>query len=282
MALFDRVPDCRFVCASSWSVVGVGHDYEDDLCKVQKCPDIPGDRCYGLFAKQDIPAEQPLGEYVGTILNRQQSEQLCECKRVYLFQVSETRFIDASDPLHSSVIRYINHPSEGGQANATFVKRSVKGLGVRWRIYAVTTRPVKAGEQLLCVYDETPGDHDPVVSMSKSDTRRNLRKRTAEVARLRDRLADSLEALKEQKAATTYWKKQCSGIGTRVTRDERQRCWEQVRSMLPQVTPRKVLKSTSSSDGSIQTEDALQQHHSRCERPPQGADRNSDSSEATS
>ena len=282
MALFDRVPDCRFVCASSRSVVGVGHDYEDDLFRVQKCPNIPGDRCYGLFAKQDIPAEQPLGEYVGTILNRRESEQLCECKRVYLFQVSETRYIDASDPLVSSAIRYINHPSEGEQANATFVKRSVKGLGVRWRIYAVTTRPVKAGEQLLCVYDETPGDHDPVVSMSKSDTRRNLRKRTAEVARLRDQLADSLEALKEQKAATTYWKKQCSGIANKISRDERYKCYAEVHSFMPRHASKTGTSWTSSARSSPSCEPKVQPVHVPPTKSPAHPGCHSDSSEATS
>ena len=233
MALFTQVPDCRFVVASARSVIGVSHDFQDDFFKVQKCPDIPGDRCYGLFAKHDIPSETPLGEYIGTILNRKQSEELCECKRVYLFQVSEDRYIDASDPLNSSVIRYINHPSDGESSNATFVKRAVKGLGVRWRIFAVTTRDIKAGEELLCLYDETPGDHDPTLTMSKRDARSALRKRTAEVARLRDHLAESREATETQRLTASYWKRQCSKIAAAVAHDERQLFRREIVKLLP-------------------------------------------------
>ncbi|CAL8460956.1 g487 [Coccomyxa elongata] len=233
MALFTQVPDCRFVVASARSVIGVSHDFEDDFFKVQKCPDIPGDRCYGLFAKHNIPSETPLGEYIGTILNRKKSEELCECKRVYLFQVSEDRYIDASDPLNSSVIRYINHPSDGESSNAPFVKRAVKGLGVRWRIFAVTTRDIKAGEELLCLYDETPGDHDPTLTMSKRDARSALRKRTAEVARLRDHLAESKEATEAQRLTASYWKRQCSKIAAAVSHDERQLFRREIAKLLP-------------------------------------------------
>ena len=84
MSLFDRVLDSRFVVASARSVVRVGHNFEDDVIAVRKCPDIHGDRCYGLFAKRDIDDEVPIGEYIGKILNRQQSPDLCECKRMYL------------------------------------------------------------------------------------------------------------------------------------------------------------------------------------------------------
>ncbi len=73
MSLFDRVPDSRFVGASARSVVGVGHDFEDDVIAVRKCLDIEGDRCSGLFAKGDIDDEVPIVEYIGKILNRQQS-----------------------------------------------------------------------------------------------------------------------------------------------------------------------------------------------------------------
>ncbi len=156
MSLFDRVPDSRLVVASARSVVGVDHDFEDDVIAVRKFVDIQGDRCSGLFAQRDIDDEVPIGGCIGKILNRQQSLGLCECKRVYLFQITDNRHIDASDPLQSSVIRYINHPRVGEEPNATFVKRAVKGLGVRWRIYAVTLRRIMAGEQLLCMYDETP------------------------------------------------------------------------------------------------------------------------------
>ena len=61
MALFDRVPDSCFVVASARSVIGVGHDFEEDLIVVRKCPEIQGDRCYGLFAKRDIDDEVPIG-----------------------------------------------------------------------------------------------------------------------------------------------------------------------------------------------------------------------------
>ena len=115
------------------------------------------------------------GAYRGKILNRQQSLGLCECKRVYLFQITDNRYIDASDPLQSSVIRCINHPRVGEEPNATFVKRAVKGLGVRRRIYAVTLRKIKAGEQLLCMYDEIPGDQDQVPVMTRSEARTALR-----------------------------------------------------------------------------------------------------------
>ncbi len=74
---------------------------------------------------------------------------------MYLFQITDKRHVDASDPLQSSVIRYIYSLRVGEEPNATFVKRVVKGLGVWWRIYAVTLKRITAGEQLLCMYDET-------------------------------------------------------------------------------------------------------------------------------
>ena len=189
MSLFDRVPDSCFVVASARSVVRVDYDFEDDVIAVRKCVDIQGDRCYSLSAKRDLDNEVPIGEYIWKLPNRQQSLGLCECKRVSLFQITDNRYIDASDPLQSSVIRYINHPRVGEEPNATFVKRAVKGLGVRWRIYAVTLRKMMAGEQLLCVYDETPGDQDQVPVMTRSEARTALRKRLSEAAQLREELA---------------------------------------------------------------------------------------------
>ena len=279
MALFDRVPDCRFVSASAHSTIGVSHDFEDDLFKVQKCPDIAGDRCYGLFAKHDIPSDTPIGEYIGAILNRKQSEELCECKRVYLFQVSDNRFIDASDPLTSSVIRYINHPDDGEQPNTTFVKRSVKGLGVRWRIYAVTVKAVKAGEQLLCLYDETPGDHDPIPTMSKGDVRSALRKRTSEVARLQDQLAESIEAHRMQQVSVVYWKRQCSGISAKVSRDERLKCYSEVTALMPESARQTCGHTATDSDDSTLSYQAINRRRSM---PSANVQRNSDSSEPTS
>jgi len=231
MSLFDRVPDSRFLVASARSVAGVSHDFEDDLVMVKRCPDIQGDRCYGLYAKQDLDDETPIGEYIGRILNRQQSLGLCECKRVYLFQITDNRYIDASDPLQSSAIRYINHPHDGEGANATFVKRAVKGLGVRWRIYAVTLRKIMAGEQLLCMYDETPGDRDQILTMTKSEVRSALRKRTSEVAQLREDLANSRAALEEHRLTAACWKRQCTRIASSATRDERKRCQKEMRGL---------------------------------------------------
>ena len=222
VACHDRVPDSRFVVASARSVVGVDHDFEDDVIAVRKCLDIQGDRCYGLFAKRDIDDEVPIGEYIWTIPNRQQSLGLCECKRVYLFQITDNRY--ASDPLKSSVIRYINHPRVGEEPNATFVKRAVKGLGVRWRIYSVTLRKIMAGEQLLCMYDETPGDQDQVTVITRSEARTALRKRLSEVAQLREELADSRAALEEHRVTTACWKRQCTRIASSAARDERKRC----------------------------------------------------------
>ena len=59
------------------------------MIAVRKCLEIQGDRCYGLFTKRDIDDEVPIGEYIGEILNRQQSLGLCDCKRVYLFQITD-------------------------------------------------------------------------------------------------------------------------------------------------------------------------------------------------
>ena len=231
MSLFDCVPDSCSVCASAGSIVGVGHDFEDDVIAVRKCPDIQGDRCYGLFAKRDIDDEVPVGKYIGKILNRQQSLGLCERRRVYLFQITDNRHIDASDPLQSSVIRYINHPRDGKEPNATFVKRAVKGLGVRWRMYAVTLKRIMAGEQLLCMYDETSSDQDQVPVMTRSEARIPLRKRLSEVAQLREELADSRAALEEHRITAACWKIQCTRIAASAARDERKRCQKEMRKV---------------------------------------------------
>ena len=206
MSLFDRVPNSCFVGASAHSIVGLGHDFADDVIAVRECLDIEGDRCSGLFAKRDIDDEVSIGEYIGKILNRQQSLGLCECKRVYLFQITDNRHIGANDPLQSSVIHYINRLRVGEEPNATFVKRAVKGLGVRWRIYAVTLTRIMAGEQLLCMYDETSSDQDQVPVMTRSEARTALRKRLSEVAQLQEELAGSRAALEEHRVTAACWK----------------------------------------------------------------------------
>ena len=186
------------------------------------------------LAKRDIDDEVPVGEYIRKILNRQQSLGLCERRRVYLFQITDNRHIDASDPLQSSVIRYINHPRDGKEPNATVVKRAVKGLGVRWRVYAVTLRRIMAGEQLLCMYDETSSDQDQVPVMTRSEARMPLRKRLSEVAQLREELADSRAALEEHRVTAACWKRQCTKIAASEARDERKRCQKDMRKLARQ------------------------------------------------
>ena len=82
-------------------------------------------------------------------------------------------------------------------------------------------KKILAGEQLLCMYDETPDDHDQILTMTKSEVRTALRKRTCEVAQLREVLADSRAALEDYRVTAECWKRQCTRIASSAARDER-------------------------------------------------------------
>ena len=183
---------------------------------------------------------------------------------MYLFQITDICHIDASDPLQSSVIRYINHPRVGEEPNATFVKLAVKGLGVRWRIYAVTLSKIIAGEQLLYMYDETPGDQDQVPVMTRSEARTALRKRLSEVAQLREELADSRAALAEHRVTAACWKRQCTRIASSAAREERKRYQKETRKLADKLEVPGVQVITKAT-----------------EAPPTESQRHSDSSEGT-
>ena len=98
-------------------------------------------------------------------------------------------------------------------------------------MYAVTLKRIMAGEQLLCMYDETSSDQDQVPLMTRSEARMALRKRLSEVAQLREELADSRAALEEHCDTAACWKRQCTKIAASAARDERKRCQKETRKV---------------------------------------------------
>ena len=93
----------------------------------------------------------------------------------------------------------------------------------------MTLRKIMAGEELLCMYDETPGDQDQVTVINRSEVRTALSKRLSEVAQLREELADSRAALEEHRITAACWKRQCTRIASSAARDERKRCQKEMR-----------------------------------------------------
>lgn len=94
----------------------------------------------GLFALEDIKKGELIIEYIGNILNKEESDKAKA--NMYLFEVNKNKTIDGS--VRWNMARYINHSCDG---NAESEIR--KG-----RVYVKALKDVKVGEEICYDYGE--------------------------------------------------------------------------------------------------------------------------------
>ena len=106
---------------------------------------IPG-RGEGLVALKELRPKVLLGEYLGRRLSAK-----AEVTGIYQFAVSDDgghkvmHVVDAKNPRHGSIFRYVNAPPLGMEGNCRFVC-------VTGRVFLVTLQQISAGEELLAEY----------------------------------------------------------------------------------------------------------------------------------
>jgi len=94
----------------------------------------------GLFALEDISKGELIIEYIGNILNKEESD--AAKANMYLFEVNRNKTIDGS--VRWNMARYINHSCDG---NAESEIR--KG-----RVYVKAIKDIKEGEEISYDYGE--------------------------------------------------------------------------------------------------------------------------------
>ena len=94
----------------------------------------------GLFALEDINKDELIIEYIGNILNKEESD--AAKANMYLFEVNRNKTIDGS--VRWNMARYINHRCDG---NAESEIR--KG-----RVYVKAVKDIKAGAEISYDYGE--------------------------------------------------------------------------------------------------------------------------------
>lgn len=97
----------------------------------------------GLFATQFINKGTVLYEYTGRVTTRR-AEDASSAYRMNVRVEGRLLVIDAQDVELSSAARFINH-SAAASANCKFVERA-------GRVFVVTTRKIKPGDELLVDY----------------------------------------------------------------------------------------------------------------------------------
>ncbi len=94
----------------------------------------------GLFALEDITKGDLIIEYIGNILNKEESD--AAKANMYLFEVNRNKTIDGS--VRWNMARYINHSCDG---NAESEIR--KG-----RVYVKAIKDIKSGDEISYDYGE--------------------------------------------------------------------------------------------------------------------------------
>ncbi len=93
----------------------------------------------GLFATEEIPKGVCLIEYTGTPVKQADTYKI---RSKYLFEVGKNKTINGNIP--SNTARYINHSC----------KPNCEADGPSGRVFILSTRKIKAGEELTYDYDE--------------------------------------------------------------------------------------------------------------------------------
>jgi hypothetical protein len=96
----------------------------------------------GLFAGEDIKKGELIIEYIGNILNKEESDKVAANQ--YLFEVNRNKTIDGS--VRWNIARYCNHAcNEAGNAESEIKNK---------RVFVKATRNIKEGEEIVYDYGE--------------------------------------------------------------------------------------------------------------------------------
>ena len=110
----------------------------------------------GVFATQDIPEKNIIGEYKGILINQEQFELLKDTR--YVFELSKKIgkyykifYINATDPKYSNNLRYIN----GAKTKVQKKKINLYAYQYKEKIFYKTSRFIFKGEELLLDYGDS-------------------------------------------------------------------------------------------------------------------------------
>ena len=96
----------------------------------------------GLFAGEDIKKGDMIIEYIGNILNKEESEKVMVNQ--YLFEINKNRTIDGS--VRWNIARYCNHACEEAGNAESDVKKG--------RVFIKAIKNIKEGEEIMYDYGE--------------------------------------------------------------------------------------------------------------------------------
>ena len=96
----------------------------------------------GLFAGEDIKKGEMIIEYIGNILNKEESDKVALSQ--YLFEINKNRTIDGS--VRWNIARYCNHACEEAGNAESDVKKG--------RVFIKAIKNIKEGEEIVYDYGE--------------------------------------------------------------------------------------------------------------------------------
>lgn len=96
----------------------------------------------GLFAGEDIKKGELIIEYIGNILNKEESDKVKTNQ--YLFEVNRNKTIDGS--VRWNIARYCNHACEEAANAESEIKKG--------RVFVKATKDIKDGEEICYDYGE--------------------------------------------------------------------------------------------------------------------------------
>lgn len=117
-------------------------------CRFKLKPGRSSIHRWGIFAAEAIPARRRVIEYTGERITRDEAYRRRLRQHLYLFRCGQNRFIDGA--IGGGGAEYINHCCEPN------LRAHVR----KGRIFYVTLRPIRPGEELLLDY-QVGGDDLP-------------------------------------------------------------------------------------------------------------------------
>lgn len=95
---------------------------------------------FGGFARRDVPKGTRIIEYVGEVIDKQESVRRCAANNEFIFSLDEERDLDGSVPWNPA--RFLNH-SCAPNCDAEVLEG---------RIWVISNRDISAGEELTFNY----------------------------------------------------------------------------------------------------------------------------------
>jgi hypothetical protein len=125
----------------------------------------PGD---GVFARKAIVKGEAVGILLGLVrTNREMRRTEKRLKRqedeTHFFSTGKGRFLDATDPTQSSIIRYINDPLHPDAYNVKYF------VGPESEVYAVALRNIEPGEELFASFGHGAKTVEAMVKRRRTD-----------------------------------------------------------------------------------------------------------------